>query len=192
MIMEFLAGFFTSLFANNLVLSGKGVNLFASFATQKTSHKIILFGFYVIAAVILGLVAYLLAAIAAQNEAFRINLIPYQILILVGVMVVLTLVFVLITKLCHLDDLKSDYLNVALNTSLLAIGLIVLSLQKAEPGLILANIIGLPVGFLLSVFVFEPIADRIEISDAPTAFKGIPLLLISTAALLLACYSLKF
>lgn len=55
----------------------------------------------------------------------------------------------------------------------------------------LANAVGTSLGFMLVIFAFSCIRYRLEASNAPRAFKGIPLALITTALMGLAFMGLS-
>lgn len=190
--MEFLTGFFTSLFANNLFLTGKGVSSLVN-TTKDTSKKVgFTLLFYFIAAILLGLVAY---GLTYLTDYFA-DIHYFYVLILVGSLIVISLLYYLITmpfKRAH-EALKEDGLQIILSTATFAIALAIITLveEQASLYLLLANIIGLPLGYLLSVVVFRPVVDRIAISNAPNGFKGGPLILISSCIIVLAFSALTF
>jgi Na+-translocating ferredoxin:NAD+ oxidoreductase RnfA subunit len=191
--MEFFAAFFTSFFANGLLVSAHGINGYRSLASQKGKAKYACFAFYLFASVILGLIAYGLAYVMKALPALAY----FEVLILVSVMILLTLAFLGISRLFKdvSETLRKALPEILLNTALYSIAIAVLTLFRAETltwPLLFANILGLPLGFLVSVLVVEPIERRLEISAAPKAFKGVPLVLICLAALSLAVYGLAF
>ena len=55
----------------------------------------------------------------------------------------------------------------------------------------LANGIGTSVGFLLIIVVFSCIRARLETSNTPKAFKGLPIALITAAIMAMALFGLK-
>ena len=55
----------------------------------------------------------------------------------------------------------------------------------------LANGIGTSVGFLLIIVVFSCIRVRLESSNTPKAFKGLPIALITAAIMAMALFGLK-
>ena len=55
----------------------------------------------------------------------------------------------------------------------------------------LANGIGTSVGFLLIIVVFSCIRVRLETSNTPKAFKGLPIALITAAIMAMALFGLK-
>ncbi len=190
--MEFLTGFLTSLFAHNLLLMGKGVNAIVSLSVDnKKSHKYVII-YYFLSALILGFVAYGLNF--AEQVLSEIKY--FYILILVGALVLISILFYVITipiKKAH-QALKDECVAIILSTATFAVGLAVLTLvqEQASLLLILANIIGLPLGYVFSILVFRPITERITISNAPKGFKGGPLILITSCIIVLAFSALSF
>lgn len=190
--MEFLTGFLTSLFAHNLLLMGKGVNAIVSLNVDgKKSHKYVLV-YYFLTALILGFAAY---GLSFAEKVFS-DIKYFYILILVGVLVFISLIFYAITipmKKAH-QALKDECIGIILSTATFAVALAILTLtqEQASLPLILANIIGLPLGYVFSILVFRPITERIAISNAPKGFKGGPLILITSCLIVLAFSALSF
>lgn len=55
----------------------------------------------------------------------------------------------------------------------------------------MANAIGTGIGFLLVIFVFSTIRNRLDAADTPKAFKGIPIALITAALMAMAILGLS-
>lgn len=55
----------------------------------------------------------------------------------------------------------------------------------------MANAIGTGVGFLIVIFVFSTIRNRLETADTPNAFKGVPIALITAALMAMAMLGLS-
>ena len=190
--MEFLTCFLTSIFSHNLLLAGKGVNAIVGLSVdEKHSHGFIIF-YYFITAIILGFVAYGLTFL----EKVFADISYFYILILVVTLVVLSLLFYACTipfKKAH-ESLKENAVGIIISTATFAVALSVLTAvqEQASIWMILANIIGLPLGYVFSIFVFRPIMERIDISNAPKGFKGGPLILITSCLIVLAFSILAF
>ncbi len=190
--MEFLAGFFTSLFVSNLFLAGKGVSTATSLVKKEDKGRVLLLLYYFIAALLLALASYGISYL----EDFFTDISYFYVLILVGVMVLVALLFYLLTipfQNAH-TLFKEEGVRVLLSSAIFAVALSVLTLAGDSPSLslLLANIVGLPFGYLVSILVFIPIRDRIAISNAPKGFKGEPLILISSCIIILAFAALSF
>ncbi len=190
--MEFLIGFFSSLFVNCLLISGEGINGYKPLAEKKGMAKYVAFIYYFIASVILGFVSYGLSLV--KDNAL---LTDFTLFIIVVLAIVLAVAFYFITKYCFkgfFDELKDSIFDIIINTASISVALSVVTLVLADGTLptVLGNIFGLPIGFLVSVLVFAPIQERISNSNAPKYFKGIPLALLSLACLALATYGLSF
>ena len=56
--MAYLTTFFTSIFANSVLLDGQGINTVSDFAKIRSKRKFWIFVFYLIAAVAMGFVAF--------------------------------------------------------------------------------------------------------------------------------------
>ena len=179
--MAYLTTFFTSIFANSVLLDGQGINTVSDFAKIRSKRKFWIFVFYLIAAVAMGFVAFGYSKLTkwlpgvlpeGDNWTWVSPVVEYcQPIILVLAMAILLGLFFLIVHLSPKmrEDIKPEQLSVLLNTS-----------------------IYLPVGYLLSFVLFEPILDRIKASNAPKGFKGIPLMLVTMAGMCLCFASLTF
>ncbi len=203
--MSYLATFFTCLFANSLLLEGKGVNAVTDYAKTKKG-KAILFLFYLIAAVIMGFVAYgytyLIDAVPGWVEGkesltWLSDTVTYcePVVFVLAMAIILGIFYALVQLSPKMkDEIKPESFNLLLNTSLFAIALSILSLAGGTDDfkLLLVNIFGLPAGYLLSFLVFEPILDRIKASNASKGFKGVPLMLVTMAGMCLCFASLAF
>lgn len=58
-------------------------------------------------------------------------------------------------------------------------------------GMSMANAVGTSLGFLLIIFVFACIRERLESGNAPKAFKGVPLALVTAAIMAIAFMGLQ-
>lgn len=56
----------------------------------------------------------------------------------------------------------------------------------ANYGLCIANALGTSVGFLLIIFAFSCIRERLEASNTPKGFKGVPIALLTAALMAMA------
>ena len=202
--MTYLATFFTCLFANNVLLQGKGVN-FVSDASKTKKGKALLFFFYLLAAVIVGFVAYgysmflqwLPGKISGnENLAWLTSAASYiePVVFVLTLAIVLGIFFALIQLSPKLkEEIKPESLGLLLNTSLFAIALSILALASSHDILlIVVNVFGLPAGYLLSAIIFEPVLERIQASNASKGFKGAPLMLVTMAGMCLCFASLAF
>ena len=204
--MTYLATFFTCIFANSVLLQGKGANSVRDYANIK-KYRGLLFFFYVVAAIAIGFIAYGYSLFLANTlpdligDNADLNWLKDCFTYIEPVVFVLALAFILgiFYALIQLspkvaNDLKPESLSILLNTSLFAIALSIVTLASGTDDflLILVNIFGLPAGYLLSFLVFEPILDRIQASNAPKGFKGAPLMLICMAGMCLCFASLAF
>lgn len=204
--MAYLTTFFTSIFANSVLLDGQGINTVSDFAKIRSKRKFWIFVFYLIAAVAMGFVAFGYSKLTkwlpgvlpeGDNWTWVSPVVEYcQPIILVLAMAILLGLFFLIVHLSPKmrEDIKPEQLSVLLNTSIYAIALSIITLTSRSSDflLILVNICGLPLGYLLSFVLFEPILDRIKASNAPKGFKGIPLMLVTMAGMCLCFASLTF
>ncbi len=203
--MSYLATFFTCLFANSILLQGKGVNAVSDYAKTKKG-KGLLFLFYLIAAVVIGFVAYgytyLIDAVPGWIEGkegweWLNSAVTYvQPVIFVLAMAILLGIFYALVQLSPKlkEEIKPESFNLLLNTSLFAIALSILAFAGGNDDftLLIVNIFGLPAGYLLSFLIFEPILDRIQASNASKGFKGVPLMLVTMAGMCLCFASLAF
>ena len=184
--MEFLATFFgticASIFGSNIVLLGKSDYSFLRMKENKTKKFLFLLCFYLIEAIALGFVAFGVAKLAAKVEMIR-----YLSIVIFALVIGLFVLggYILTDKVEKFKELKPMLIPALLNSSLLAVALTIFSLSEPSVALLIGNCLGLPLGYVLSFFVFTPIAVRIEESTAPKGFKTVPLILVSTALFIL-------
>lgn len=189
--MQYLTTFFVSLFANNLILTGKGLNTVEDFHGIKKA-KFLSVIFYFLAAIVLAVTAYVYNLVLADHQ----SLAYFEPLAFVLVMAVLAGIFYAL--LCISPKLREEYkpewISFFLNTSLFTVAYSILALVGSSDDMLLlvVNAVGLPLGYILSFVVFEPIIERIRISNAMKGFKTAPLVLITMAGMALCFASLSF
>lgn len=189
--MEFVTLFFASLFANNLLLAGKGVRQTALFQSKK--HGWVLALFFFIEAMALAVVALFIRRFVAELEVLKY----LSILIFAFVMAIFTFIFDLMVNHVFKDeireDLKDHFATVSINSALMAIAFTVFTIAANTSWLsILGIVLGLPLGYLVFNYICGALMERFEISSAPKGFKGIPLLLICLSGLALSLSMLHF
>ena len=191
--MTFFAALFTAVFANNVILVGHGLKDSYDLIRIKTKKPWLLLAVYFLEALILGGFAFLWAALAKNNVLWKYLSLLFNILIMA----------LLLTGFYHcmkkfLPDFATEIRNkipeVMINTSLITVCIEVLELvlNGSSTALVFGSILGYPLGFLLSTFVFRAVMERIEVSNAPKGFRTMPLLLLVTAGLCLSMTMLSF
>lgn len=189
--MEFLAVLFTSIFANNIVIAGKGINDSATFPKKKYSWILLVLFF---------LESLILAGMAIGFKALVVLLPVFKYLsffIFVLVMAIITALFYLLVMKVFPEtirnELKDEFVSVTVNTALLAIAMVIMTAKDSVSTLnLFAYALGLPLGYIASTYVFSAILERVNGSTAPKGFKGLPLLILSVAGLCLCLGALSF
>lgn len=189
--MEYLTTFFVSLFAGNLVLTGRGASLVSQYSEAKRYRPLLLL-FYVIAGLAIGASAYGLNLLLDLHPVMQYVQPLFFVLILAILVAVFYALICLSPKMK--ENLRPEWLGILLNTSLFAVAMSVLSLVGTTSDIwaIVASACGLPLGYVLTIVVFEPIVERIRISNALKGFKTMPLVLITMAGMCLCFASLTF
>jgi Na+-translocating ferredoxin:NAD+ oxidoreductase RnfA subunit len=188
--MTILGVLLTSFFANNVALTGYGLKTSKELGSFKGKHSWILFCLYFIEALVLGGVALLLRG--------KTGVIKYlAILIFVLIMAVCTGLFYLLNEKCFKEDvraeMKDNFYLVAINSSLLAIATSLFTFSSEVSNTVaICSLFFLPIGYLLSSYVFSALYDRVNTPDAPKGFRGMPLLLLCVAGLCLGITMLSF
>lgn len=182
--MTFFSGLISSIFANNLVIAGYSLKANQQ-AGKRNPYRWVLFLLYFVEALLLSFAALGFRALKADHPIFNY----LSILVFVILDALMTGIFYYLIRPLFKDEVKAslgeDYLSLLLNSSLLAIAISILSLaEDASFGLILGTMLGLPLGFLLSSYVFTAIEERLEANETKT-YMRVPLLLLSLAGLAL-------
>ena len=193
--MTYLIGFFSSLLTNNLAIQGYGITGVGKGAAGKTKHVVLYAILYLVAGLVLGLSAYGLNWLEGSYESLEM-LSYFEVVVYAAAIAIVVGLYWLVMKAAHVDEeSKANLLPLIVNTSLLGICFYVVSLisdGNSDIVFIIVNSLGLALGYLATIAVFKPIAQRIEISNAGIGFKGMPLILILLAILALALGSLSF
>jgi len=186
----FFAAALTSLFANNLVALGYGIKEGKDFSAKPAKGSWVLLVFFFLEAVVLALVSYTLAPYCQEGLMKSMTT-----LIFVALMVLLCALFLLFSRFFPAEiqqTVKDSLLELGLNSALMAVAVVFLTLKRSSPALLFGTLLFLPVGYLLSTYVLKALMERIELSDAPKGFKGMPLLLLTLSGLALAVTMLSF
>ncbi len=190
--MTYLIGFFSSLLTNNVVTLGYGISGVSHTSTHRVKKFTLFVIFYLIAGIAMGLSAWGMASFEATYPILQY----FEIVIYAVIIAILALIFYGLASAFHASkEFKEDILPFVINTSLYGICLFVSSLisnGNSDIIYIIVNSLGLALGYVCTIVVFKPIAERIEASNAGLGFKGIPLILILLAILCLALGSLSF
>ncbi len=189
--MEFVTVFFASLFANNLLLAGKGVRQSALFGKKK--HGWVLSLFFFVESITLAIVAFLLRKFTAQFEIIKY----LSILIFAFVMAICTFFFDLLINHTFKDEiresLKDHFATTTINSALMAIAFTIFMVApETSPMTLIAITLGAPIGYLVFNCICGALMERLEVTTAPKGFKGIPLLLICLSGLALSLSMLHF
>lgn len=188
--MEFLVTLFSSLFANNIVLAGHGLRDAGTF--HKRSKSWILIILFFVESIILSLCSLGFRELVKLSPLFKYLSILFFVLISIGCDMLFYLIMSKINKGKFKEEMINEGLSVAINSALLDISLSILLLTDVSILSTFGAILGLPLGFIGSTYVCGAILNRVNTSDQPKGFKGLPLLLISIAGLALAMSSLVF
>ncbi len=193
--MTYLIGFFSSLLTNNLAIRGYGITGVEKGAEGRTKHVVLYTILYLVAGLALGLSAYGLNLLEGSYESLEI-LGYFEVVVYALIIALIAGIYWLVMRAAHVDEeSKADLLPLIVNTSLLGICFYVVTLisdGNSDIVFIIVNSLGLALGYLATIAVFKPIAERIRISNAGIGFKGMPLMLILLALLALALGSLGF
>ncbi len=193
--MTYLIGFFSSLLTNNLAIRGYGITGVEKGAAGRTKHVVLYTILYLVAGLALGLSAYGLNLLEGSYESLEI-LGYFEVVVYALIIALIAGIYWLVMRAAHVDEeSKADLLPLIVNTSLLGICFYVVTLisdGNSDIVFIIVNSLGLALGYLATIAVFKPIAERIRISNAGIGFKGMPLMLILLALLALALGSLGF
>ena len=187
--MEFIASLFTAIFADNIITYGKGIKDAKELRWKK--HSWILFVLFLVEAVILGGAAIGLRALGKNFDIFQY----LSFLILVLLMVLITGGFYLLLKVFPEEirqGLSHQFVSVTINSALLAIAASLFFAADMSNLKLVGLMLGLPLGFLVSTYVIAPLYDRVDSDDAMKGFRGLPLLLLVLAGLVLSLSALKF
>ena len=193
--MQFLGVLLSSFFAHSLVLSGYGFRQNASLGARKTKYRWIVLSFYFVEALILGFAGWGFRSLAA-NQGMWTYLTP---LFSVLIMALCLGGFVLLAHFCFSHQIKTDladsYIEIGLNSSLLALVIVLLSYEAGTDATILVgSIVCLPLGYLAASYATGAVLDRLSFAPAngPSRFATMPLLLLSIAGLCLGCWMMTF
>lgn len=193
--MQFLGVLLSAFFAHSLVLSGYGLRQNVALGAKKTLYRWVLLCLYFVEALILGFAGWGFRALAANNAMWT-YLTP---LFAVLIMSICLGGFALLTKYCFPEamrnDLSDSYVEIGLNSSLLALVVVLLSYEAGTDAVMLiGSIICLPLGYLAASYATGAVLDRLSVSNTngPFRFATMPLLLLSIAGLCLGCWMMTF
>lgn len=189
--MEYLTAFFVALFAGNLILTGQGMHAIDQYHQAKKFRPLLLL-FYLIAGIAVSAAAYGFTFLENLHPAVE-YVAPLFFVLVLAVLVAIFYALICLSPKAK-AELKPEWFGLLLNTSLFAIAMSVLSLVGTtdDPLLFLSNACGLPLGYVLTFVIFEPIYERISISNAMRGFKGMPLVLLTLSGMCLCFVSLTF
>lgn len=189
--MEYLTAFFVALFAGNLILTGQGASAIDQYRQAKKFRPLLLL-FYLISGIAVGASAYGLSFLENLHPVMQ-YVAPLFFVLVLALLIALFYALLCLSPKAK-EEFQPEWFGLLLNTSLFAIAMSVLTLVGTTDDilLIVSNCCGLPLGYVLTFVVFEPIVERISISNAMRGFKTMPLVLITLAGMCLCFVSLTF
>lgn len=189
--MEFFGILLTSLFANNLAFTGHAVKQSLELGQNKSKYKWVLFVLFFVESILLGIFAYLMRDVVADSVMWKyLSIFLYVVFlgILDGVFYLISHKFPVAVQ----DGIKDSFLEIGLNSALMALAATLVSLTDTNFGWAFVTMLFLPLGYIASSYIFAALYERIELSNAPKGFKGMPLVLLSIAGLALGLTMLSF